>query len=200
METLLWLCLIIIFIIIVNNNNNSLTARVVGAPQMISQPVFSIFFLFSTALWNLSNSRPVHSLILSSHLFLWAKGITRLWLCLPQLKWNVRIAHTDAHLHVESFWWWQRGVRQSSPKRLHTAVIWTRLPFIRSGESRLSRHGEKGKKTRQTHQKKKRWEDNIREWTGLEFAKSQRAAENRKMEETGCEVIGGAPTTLGVKG
>ena len=26
---------------------------------------------------------------------------------------------------------------------------------------------------------KKRWEDNIREWTGLEFAKSQRAVENR---------------------
>ena len=27
---------------------------------------------------------------------------------------------------------------------------------------------------------KKRWEDNIRKWTGLEFAKSQRAAENRE--------------------
>ena len=25
---------------------------------------------------------------------------------------------------------------------------------------------------------RKRWEDNIREWTGLEFAKSQRAVEN----------------------
>ena len=27
---------------------------------------------------------------------------------------------------------------------------------------------------------KVRWEDNIMEWTGLEFAKSQRVAENRK--------------------
>ena len=27
---------------------------------------------------------------------------------------------------------------------------------------------------------RERWEDNIREWTGLEFAKSQRAVENRK--------------------
>ena len=27
---------------------------------------------------------------------------------------------------------------------------------------------------------KKRWEDNIREWTGLEFARSQRAVENRE--------------------
>ena len=27
---------------------------------------------------------------------------------------------------------------------------------------------------------RKRWEDNIRKWTGLEFAKSQRAVENRE--------------------
>ena len=27
---------------------------------------------------------------------------------------------------------------------------------------------------------KKRWEDNIRAWTGLEFGKSQRALENRE--------------------
>ena len=27
---------------------------------------------------------------------------------------------------------------------------------------------------------KKRWKDNIREWTSLEFAKSQRAVENRE--------------------
>ena len=47
---------------------------------------------------------------------------------------------------------------------------------------------------------RKRWEDNIREWTGLEFAKFQRAVENReKMEETSCEVICGAPRTLAVK-
>ena len=48
---------------------------------------------------------------------------------------------------------------------------------------------------------RKRWEDNIREWTGLEFAKSQRAVENRdKLEEIGCEVICGAPTTPAIKG
>ena len=31
---------------------------------------FSPFSLFSTALWDLPNSRPIHSLLLSSHLFL----------------------------------------------------------------------------------------------------------------------------------
>ena len=39
---------------------------------------------------------------------------------------------------------------------------------------------------RRQGRQRKRQEDNIREWTGLEFAKSQRAVENRKMEETGC--------------
>ena len=46
-----------------------------------------------------------------------------------------------------------------------------------------------------------RWEDNIREWTGLESGKSQRAVERQgKMEKTGCKIICGAPTTLSVKG
>ena len=52
---------------------------------------------------------------------------------------------------------------------------------------------------RRQGRQRKRWEENIREWTSLEFAKSQRAAENGKMEETGCEIICSAPTTLAVK-
>ena len=33
---------------------------------------------------------------------------------------------------------------------------------------------------RRQSRQKKRWEDSIRDWTGLEFAKSQRAVENRE--------------------
>ena len=51
------------------------------------------------------------------------------------------------------------------------------------------------KGARRRGRQRKRWGDNIREWTGLEFAKSQRT-----VEETGCEIICGAPTTLAVKG
>ena len=53
---------------------------------------------------------------------------------------------------------------------------------------------------RRQGRQRNRWEDNIREWTGLEFGKSQRAVENEKMEKTGCKIICGAPTTLAVKG
>ena len=40
----------------------------------------------------------------------------------------------------------------------------------------LARHSERGKKTRQTEEEV----GNIREWTGLEFGKSQRAVGNRE--------------------
>ena len=33
---------------------------------------------------------------------------------------------------------------------------------------------------RRQGRQRKRWQDNIREWTGLEFGKSQRAVENRE--------------------
>ena len=48
---------------------------------------------------------------------------------------------------------------------------------------------------RRQGRQRQRWEDNIREWTGLEFGKSQRA-----MEKIGCEIICGVPVTLAVKG
>ena len=54
-------------------------------------------------------------------------------------------------------------------------MVWSCFPFIRSGQNHLARHSERGKKTRRT---KEEVEDNIREWTGLEFGKSQRAVEN----------------------
>ena len=67
---------------------------------------------------------------------------------------------------------------------MQTAVVWLSFPFIRSGQNHLARHSERGKKTRQTE--RERWEDNIREWTGLEFGKSQGAVKNgKKMEKTG---------------
>ena len=48
---------------------------------------------------------------------------------------------------------------------------------------------------------RKRWEDNIREWTGQEFPRvPEGSGEKGKMEKTGRKIICGAPTTLAVKG
>ena len=48
-----------------------------------------------------------------------------------------------------------------------------------SGLAKAILHGTVKGRRRQGRQRK-RWEDNIREWTGLEFSKSQRAVENRE--------------------
>ena len=55
-------------------------------------------------------------------------------------------------------------------------MVWTCLSFIRSDQNHLARHSERGRK--QSRQMK-RWEDSIKVWTGPQFAKSQRAVENR---------------------
>ena len=35
---------------------------------------------------------------------------------------------------------------------MQTAVVWSCLPFMRSGQDHLARHSERGKKTRQTEE------------------------------------------------
>ena len=82
-------------------------------------------------------------------------------------------------------------------KQTHTDVVWTYLPFIRSGPNHLARHNERGRKTRQT-------EDEVgRQHQGMERPGVRQvpegSGEQRKMEKTGCKIICGAPTTLAVK-
>ena len=62
-------------------------------------------------------------------------------------------------------------------KETQTAVVWS---FSRSSglAKTILQSTVKGRR-RQGRQKMK-WESNIRDWTGLEFAKSQRAAEDRE--------------------
>ena len=60
---------------------------------------------------------------------------------------------------------------------MQTAVVWSCFQFVRLAKTVLQGTVKKG---RRKGRQRKRWEDNIREWTGLEFAKSQRAVEDRE--------------------
>ena len=77
-------------------------------------------------------------------------------------------------------------------------MVWTCLPFIRSDQNHLARHSERKKKTKQTE------EEVGRQHQGLDRPGVRQvpvgSGEQRKLEETGCEVICGAPTTPAVKG
>ena len=76
-------------------------------------------------------------------------------------------------------------------------MIRSRLPLIRSGQTHLARHSERGKKTRQTE------EEVAKQHQGMDRPGVRQVLEDsgkqRKMEENGCEVICGAPTTPAVK-
>ena len=83
-------------------------------------------------------------------------------------------------------------------KEMQTAVVWTCLLFIRFGQNHLAGHSERGKKTRQTE------EEVGRQHHGMDrpgvCQVPEGSGEKGKMEETGCEIISGAPMTLTIKG
>ena len=76
-------------------------------------------------------------------------------------------------------------------------AVGLQVPFIRSGQNHLARHSERGKKTRRTE------EEVGRQYQGMNRSNSPSPRGQwiiEKMEETGCKIICGAPTTLAVKG
>ena len=72
------------------------------------------------------------------------------------------------------------------------------VSFIGSIQTNFARHIERGKKTRQTEKEVGRQQHGM-DRPGVRQVPDG-SGEQRKMEETGCEVICGAPTTLAVEG
>ena len=70
--------------------------------------------------------------------------------------------------------------------------------FIRSGQDHLARHSERGQKTRQREEEVGRQPQGIDRPGVCQVPEG--SGEQRKMEETGCKIICGAPSTLVVKG
>ena len=83
-------------------------------------------------------------------------------------------------------------------KETQTAVVWSCLPFIRSGQNQFARHSERGKKTRQTEEEVGRQHQGM-DRSGVRQV-PEGSGEQGKTEKTGCEIICVAPKTLAVKG
>ena len=79
-------------------------------------------------------------------------------------------------------------------------MVWPHLNIL--GHGKDSSAGDSDLGARRRGRQKKRWEDNIKDWMGMEFGDSLRAAEDTpgKRERYCCNVICGAPTTSKVKG
>ena len=83
-------------------------------------------------------------------------------------------------------------------KETQTAVVRSCLPFIRFGKNHLARHSERGKKTRRTKEEVGRQRQG-KDRPGVRQV-AEGSGEQGEMEETACEIICGASTTLAVKG
>ena len=88
--------------------------------------------------------------------------------------------------------------RPDHRKETQTAVVWSCFQVIRSGQSHLARHSKRVVKARQTE------EEVGRQHQGMDRPGVRKvpdgSEEQRKMEETGYEVICGASTTPAVTG
>ena len=82
-------------------------------------------------------------------------------------------------------------------KETQTAVVWSCLPFMRSGQNHLTKYSERRKKTRQTEEEMGRQHQGMN-GPGVRQV-PEGSGEQGKMEKTGCKIISGAPTTLAVK-
>ena len=138
----------------------------------------------------------------------------RVWVYTANSSLPCRSSHSNAagvrEKNLLFAWWWCLLKRKSITRTItqsdhivtivkrHIKVVWTCLPFIRSGQNHLARHSERGKKTKQTEK------EVGRQHQGMDRPGVCQVPEGgggqRKMEETGCEVICGAPTTPAVKG
>ena len=99
-------------------------------------------------------------------------------------------SHTKTMLPTRKFV--PRSSRQSNHtktpdhrKETQTAVVWSYLPFIRSGQNHLARHSERGRKTRQTEEKVGRPHQEMDSPGVRQVPES--SGELRKMEKTGFE-------------
>ena len=76
-------------------------------------------------------------------------------------------------------------------------MVWSCLPFIRSGQNHLAKHNERGKNTRQTEEEVGRQHQGM-DRPGVHQV-PEGSGEQGEMEETGFEIICGAPVTPAVK-
>ena len=87
--------------------------------------------------------------------------------------------------------------RPDDRKETQTAVVWSCLLFIRSGQNHLARHSERGKKTKQTEEEVGRQQQRM-DTPGVRQVPEGSGGQG-KMEKTDCEIIFGEQTTLAIK-
>ena len=84
--------------------------------------------------------------------------------------------------------------KTSDHKEMQTEVVRTCLPFITSSKNHTAKHSERGKKTRQMEEEVGKQHQGMDRRGVCQVPEG--SGEQGRMEETGCEIICGAPWTL----
>ena len=137
----------------------------------------------------LKNAARSHFLQMDRHAtlpFMWLINILSRTSAIPQPR-----SMTDYKPHTKTMLWTTRGPPDHQ-KEIQTDVVWTCLQFIRN---HLARHSEK--ETRQSDKEVGRQHQGM-DMPGVRQI-PEGSGEQRKMEETDCEVNCGAPMTPAVK-
>ena len=92
---------------------------------------------------------------------------------IPRISYKAHVTNKELCAKIQQAI--QTTQRPDHHKETHTKMVLTCLRFIRSGQNLLARHSER-RKTRQAEEEVGKQHQ---EWTGLEFAKSQKAVESR---------------------
>ena len=111
-----------------NNSNNKTTATVRHRPQMcFSQQIVAVGYNNNIA----ELQRRIQAMEIRCY---------RKTLC---ISYKDRVNNKEVHAKIK------QGRPPDHCKEMQTAVVWSCLPFIKSGQNHLARHSERRKKTRQ---------------------------------------------------
>ena len=93
---------------------------------------------------------------------------------------------------------WTTRTSLDDLKETQTAVVWSCFPFIRSGQNHLARDSEMGEEDKADRGRGGKTTPGNGQVGARQVPEG--GGEQENMEETSCETICGAPTTLAVKG
>ena len=92
--------------------------------------------------------------------------------------------------HTKTSWPWQRDANCSGMVMSHVHQVWQKSPCKAQWKGEEDK-ADRGRGVKTTSGNGQAWVRQVQEGS---------AEQEKKMEETGCEIICGAPTTLAVKG
>ena len=110
---------------------------------------------------------------------------------LPNVSYKDHVTNEEVHSRIQN-----ASGEHNHGEETETQMVWLYLKILWYGEGNSAGDSER---TWRRGRQEKRYEDNINEWTGIEFGKSLRAAEDREMRNgmfTASSVVPQRPSRL----